>query len=141
MTDSATMRVLSPLLLSSQYRVRIPTSVVLRSAIDGGIVPALGQPLTGYLRVHPDGNGSRVVVKLVNTSDQAAFMEGAWAMVLGRRKANVVHAIAGPAPPQRPHRRKESRPRRSPRLTDRPERGGVSGAAAGSVDVNEAEPE
>ena len=86
MTDSATMRVLSPLLLSSQYRVRIPTSVVLRSAIDGGIVPALGQPLTGYLRVHPDGNGSRVVVKLVNTSNQAAFMEGAWAMVLGAAK-------------------------------------------------------
>ena len=29
-------------------------------------------------------------------------------MVLGRLKANIVAALAGPAPPQRPHRRKES---------------------------------
>ena len=68
-----------------------------------------GQPLTGYMRVHPCGDGSRVVVhKLVETPDQAAFMEAAWAMVLGRLKANIVAAVANSPPPQRPHRRKES---------------------------------
>ena len=34
-------------------------------------------------------------------------MEVAWAVVLGRLKANIVAAVAGPAPPRRPHRRKE----------------------------------
>jgi hypothetical protein len=81
---------------------------------DDGNVPVPGQPLTGYLQVHPDGDGCRVVVhQVVNTSDQAAFMEGAWAMVLGRLKANIVAALAGSAPPRRAHRRKESGPHRS----------------------------
>lgn len=72
-----------------------------------------GHPSTGYLRVHPDGTGSRVVVhQMVNSSDQAAFMAGAWAMVLGRLKANILAAVAGSAPPLRPPRRKESHPSR-----------------------------
>jgi hypothetical protein len=36
-------------------------------------------------------------------------MEAAWAMVLGRLKANIVAAFADSPPPQRPHRRKEGR--------------------------------
>jgi hypothetical protein len=76
---------------------------------DDGNVPIPGQPLTGYLRIHPDGHGSRVVVhQLVDTPDQATFMAGAWAMVLGRLKANIGAALAGSAPPPRPHRRKGS---------------------------------
>ena len=87
-----------------------PHFIVMSWDFDDGNVPIPGQPLTGYLRVHPDGDGSRVVVhQLVDTPDQAAFMEGAWGMVLGRLKANIVAAVAGSAPPQRPHRRKETR--------------------------------
>ncbi len=94
-----------------RYEFVIPPHFIAMSwDFDDGNVPVPGQPLTGYLRIHPDGDGSRVVVhQLVDTPSQAAFMEGAWAMVLGRLKANIVSAIAGPAPPQRPHRRKETR--------------------------------
>lgn len=67
----------------------------------------------GYLRIHPDGNGSRVVVhQLVNRADQAEFMAGAGAMVLGRLRANIVAALAGSGPPQRPPGTKQSRSRR-----------------------------
>ena len=69
-------------------------------------------PLAGYLRVYPEGEGSRVVVhQVVNTADQAAFMAGAWAMVLGRLKANVVAALDGTPPAPRVRRRKETGPR------------------------------
>ena len=88
-----------------------PQLIVMSWDFDDGNVPVPGQPLTGYLRVHPRLDGSRVVVhQLVDTPDQAAFMEGAWAMVLGRLKANIVAAVAGPPPPQRPHRRKRNAP-------------------------------
>ena len=94
-----------------RYEFVVPPHFIAMSwDFDDGNVPIPGQPLTGYLRVHPDGDGSRVVVhQLVDTTDQAAFMERAWAMVLGRLRANIVAAIAGSAPPQRPQRRKASR--------------------------------
>ena len=53
-----------------------------------------------------------VVHQLVNGTDQAEFMAGAWAMVLGRLRANVVAALAGSGPPQLPPRSKQSRSRR-----------------------------
>ncbi|HSU35260.1 MAG TPA: metalloregulator ArsR/SmtB family transcription factor [Propionibacteriaceae bacterium] len=94
-----------------RYEVVVPPHLIVMSwDFDDGNVPIPGQPLTGYLRIHPDGDGSRVVVhQLVDTPDQATFMAGAWAMVLGRLKANIEATLAGLAPPQRPHRRKESR--------------------------------
>jgi DNA-binding transcriptional ArsR family regulator len=100
--------------------VLAPHLIVMSWDFDDGNVPIPGQPLTGYLRVYPNGNGSRVVVQqLVDTPDQAAFMEGAWAMVLGRLKRNLASALEGPNPPPRPRRRKESgRP-----ATDRPDAG------------------
>ena len=47
--------------------------------------------------------------RLVNTRDQAQFLAGAWAMVLGRLKANLVAALAGTPPPGRVRRRKSDR--------------------------------
>ena len=98
-----------------RYHIVLPPQLIVMSwDFDDGNVPVPGQPLTGYLQVRPDGAGSRVVVhQVVNTSDQAAFMEGAWAMVLGRLKANIVAALAGSPPPKRPPRRKQSHARRS----------------------------
>ena len=61
--------------------------------------------MTAYLRIQPHGRGSRVEVhQLVETPAQAAFMEGAWAMVLGRLKAGVTRACdpAEPMPPRPP---------------------------------------
>jgi uncharacterized protein YndB with AHSA1/START domain len=98
-----------------RYELVVPPHLIVMGwDFDDGNVPVPGHPLTGYLRVHPEGDGSRVVVhQLVNSTDQAEFLAGAWAMVLGRLKANVVAALAGSAPPLRPPRAKEAHPRRS----------------------------
>jgi DNA-binding transcriptional ArsR family regulator len=101
-----------------RYEIVVPPQLIVMSwDFDDGNIPVPGQPLTGYLRVLPHGDGSRVVVhQLISTSDRAAFMESAWATVLGRLKANVVSALAGATPPQRQRRRKQqSQPRRSAR--------------------------
>jgi uncharacterized protein YndB with AHSA1/START domain len=98
-----------------RYEIVLPPQLIVMSwDFDEGNIPVPGHPLTGYVRVHPQGDGSRVVVhQVVSTSDRATFMAGAWAMVLGRLKANVVTALAGSAPPPRQSRRKQSQPRHS----------------------------
>jgi uncharacterized protein YndB with AHSA1/START domain len=95
-----------------RYEIVVPPQLIVMSwDFDDGNIPVPGRPLTGYLRVHPHGDGSRVVVhQVVSTSDRATFMEGAWAMVLGRLEANVVSALEGSAPPPRQRRRKLSQP-------------------------------
>jgi uncharacterized protein YndB with AHSA1/START domain len=93
-----------------RYEVVVPPQLIVMSwDFDEGNVPVPGHPITGYLRVVPEGEGSRVTVhQLVRTPEQAAFMEVAWGMVLGRLKANLVAALAGPAPDPRPRRRKHA---------------------------------
>jgi len=100
-----------------RYEIVVPPQLIVMSwDFDDGNIPVPGQPLTGYLRVYPLGDGSRVVVhQVVSTPDRARFMEGAWAMVLGRLKANLVSALAGPAPSPRQRRRKQSQQRHSAR--------------------------
>jgi len=92
-----------------QYEFVIPPQLIVMSwDFEDDNIPVPGRPLTGYLRVFPDGDGSRVEVhQLVDTTEQAAFMEGAWAMVLGRLKTNIVAASAGLAPTRRSRRSKE----------------------------------
>jgi DNA-binding transcriptional ArsR family regulator/uncharacterized protein YndB with AHSA1/START domain len=93
-----------------RYELVVPPQLIVMSwDFEDDNVPVPGRPLTGYLRVYPDGDGSRVEVhQLVDTPEQAAFMEGAWAMVLGRLKTNIAAASAGSPPAPRPRRRKES---------------------------------
>ncbi|MDF2713065.1 MAG: putative ArsR-family transcriptional regulator [Nonomuraea muscovyensis] len=100
-----------------RYEIVVPPQLIVMSwDFDDGNIPVPGQPLTGYLRIYPQGDGSRVVVhQVVSTPDRARFMEGAWAMVLGRLKANLVSALAGSAPSPRQRRRKQSQQRRSAR--------------------------
>jgi hypothetical protein len=64
--------------------------------------------MTGYLRIQPNGQGSHVEVhQLVDSPAQATFMEGAWAMVLGRLKSGVARASDLTEPmPSRPSRPK-----------------------------------
>lgn len=89
-----------------------PHLIVMSWDFDDGNVPLPGHPLTGYLRItrhpEPDGTGSRVEVhQLTENTDQAAFMEAAWGMVLGRLAMNVTAAIgqsSGSSP--RPRRTK-----------------------------------
>jgi DNA-binding transcriptional ArsR family regulator len=92
-----------------RYELVVPPQLIVMSwDFEDDNVPVPGQPLTGYLRVFPDGDGSRVEMhQLVDNLEQAAFMEGAWAMVLGRLKTNIVAASAGLAPTRRSRRTKE----------------------------------
>jgi hypothetical protein len=56
-------------------------------------VPVPGGEMTGYLRIQAQDHGSHVEVhQLVDTPARAAFMEGAWGMVLGRLRAGVARA-------------------------------------------------
>jgi DNA-binding transcriptional ArsR family regulator/uncharacterized protein YndB with AHSA1/START domain len=76
-----------------------PELIVMHWDFEDDNVPVPGGEMTGYLRIQPRGRGSHVEVhQLVDTPAQAAFMEGAWAMVLGRLKAGVARA-SNPAEP------------------------------------------
>lgn len=80
-----------------------PELIAMRWDFDDGDVPLPGRELVGYLRVHARGRGSRVEVhQLAGDEAQAAFLAGAWRMVLGR------FAEASAAPP----RRRPPRPKR-----------------------------
>jgi DNA-binding transcriptional ArsR family regulator len=91
-----------------RYDVVVPPQLLAMSwDFEDDNVPVPGKPLIAYLRVHPSADGSRVEVhQLVETAEQAAFMEGAWAMVLGRLKANVVSATSGTTRVRRARRTK-----------------------------------
>ena len=70
-----------------------PELIVMRWDFEDDHIPVPGGEMTGYLRIQPQDHGSHVEVhQLVDTPAQAAFMEGAWAMVLGRLKAGVARA-------------------------------------------------
>ncbi|HEY1321709.1 MAG TPA: metalloregulator ArsR/SmtB family transcription factor [Streptosporangiaceae bacterium] len=84
-----------------------PELIVMRWDFEDDNVPVPGGEMTCYLRIQPQRSGSHVEVhQLVDTPAQARFMEGAWAMVLGRLTAGVTRAVnpAGPMParPARP---------------------------------------
>ena len=90
-----------------------PELVALRWDFEDDNVPVPGGEMTGYLRVRPGGScgGAQVEVhQLVDTAEQAAFMEVAWTMVLGRLKEGVVAATGSGTMARRASRPK----RRSP---------------------------
>jgi DNA-binding transcriptional ArsR family regulator len=81
--------------IRGRYELVAPPELIVMSwDFEDDNVPVPGRPLTGYLRVSPaPRNGARVEVhQLVDTPQQAEFMEGAWAMVLGRLKKGVATA-------------------------------------------------
>jgi uncharacterized protein YndB with AHSA1/START domain/DNA-binding transcriptional ArsR family regulator len=90
-----------------------PELVAMRWDFEDDNVPVPGGEMTGYLRVRPAGpsGGAHVEVhQLVDTAEQAAFMEVAWSMVLGRLKEGVVAATGSGAMSRRPSRPKRRRP-------------------------------
>jgi DNA-binding transcriptional ArsR family regulator/uncharacterized protein YndB with AHSA1/START domain len=96
-----------------RYELVVPPHLIVMSwDFDDDNVPVPGHPLTGYLRIHGQGAGSRVEVhQLTENSDQATFMETAWGMVLGRLKANLPTVIdpAADASPRPPRPKRPSR--------------------------------
>jgi DNA-binding transcriptional ArsR family regulator/uncharacterized protein YndB with AHSA1/START domain len=91
-------------------QVLAPHLIVMAWDFDDDTVPVPGRPLTGYLRVHDDPPGSRVEVhQLVDSDEQARFMQAAWGMVLGRLVQNLPEALVpGAGPPYRPRRPKRT---------------------------------
>jgi uncharacterized protein YndB with AHSA1/START domain len=85
-----------------------PELIVMSWDFEDDTVPVPGGEMTGYLRVRPSPDGARVEVhQLVDTPVQAEFMQGAWAMVLGRLKAGLASACDSAIPmPPRPARPK-----------------------------------
>jgi DNA-binding transcriptional ArsR family regulator/uncharacterized protein YndB with AHSA1/START domain len=85
-----------------------PELIVMAWDFDDDNIPVPGGEMTGYLRIHPYAEGARVEVhQIVETPAEAEFMQGAWALVLGRLQAGVVRA-SDPAEPivRRPGRLK-----------------------------------
>jgi uncharacterized protein YndB with AHSA1/START domain/DNA-binding transcriptional ArsR family regulator len=91
-----------------------PELVIMRWDFDDDNVPVPGGEMTGYLRVTaartPPGGSHVEVHQLVDTPEQAAFMEIAWSMVLGRLKEGVVKASGSGAMTPRASRPKRRRP-------------------------------
>jgi DNA-binding transcriptional ArsR family regulator len=99
--------------------VHPPELIVMRWDFEDDTVPVPGGERIGYLRITQAGAGSRVEVdQLVDTPEQARFMEQAWSFVLGRLRAGVVAACdpgatVAPRPPRTKRRRTPDRgPRR-----------------------------
>jgi DNA-binding transcriptional ArsR family regulator/uncharacterized protein YndB with AHSA1/START domain len=82
-----------------------PDLIAMRWDFDDDRVPVPGRELVAYLRVHPTKRGSRVEVhQLAATEEQASFLSGAWAMVLGRFAQ--AHTDGTVTPQRRPTRTK-----------------------------------
>jgi DNA-binding transcriptional ArsR family regulator/uncharacterized protein YndB with AHSA1/START domain len=97
-----------------RYEVVCPPELIaMRWDFDDDNVPVPGGEMTGYLRVRPlpGGNGGAHVEvhQLVDSPEQARFMEAAWTMVLGRLKDGVAAASVGDATNLRKRRPKQRR--------------------------------
>jgi uncharacterized protein YndB with AHSA1/START domain len=94
------------------YDVMCPPSLLaMRWDFDDDNVPVPGRELVGYLRIDPTPSArSRVEVhQLVENASEAAFMEAAWGLVLGRLQAGVVAATDAEAPMPKRRRRPKYR--------------------------------
>ncbi len=91
-----------------------PELIVMRWDFDDDNVPVPGGEMTGYLRVQPSSTsagGAHVEVhQVVDTPEQAAFMEVAWTTVLGRLQAGVAAASGAGTMRFRETRPKHRRP-------------------------------
>ena len=77
-----------------RYELVVPPDLIVMSwDFEDDNVPVPGRPLTGYLRLFDAERGTRVEVhQMVDSPEQAEFMDAAWGMVLGRLKAGVAAA-------------------------------------------------
>jgi DNA-binding transcriptional ArsR family regulator/uncharacterized protein YndB with AHSA1/START domain len=82
-----------------------PDLIAMRWDFDDDSVPIPGRELIAYLRVRATKRGSRVEVhQLADSEEQASFLSGAWAMVLGRFLQ--AHTDGTVTPQRRPTRTK-----------------------------------
>ncbi|HEX3425791.1 MAG TPA: metalloregulator ArsR/SmtB family transcription factor [Acidimicrobiales bacterium] len=85
-----------------------PDLIAMRWDFEDNNIPVPGGEMTAYLRLRPAPGGTHVEVQqLVDTQEQADFMEVAWSLVLGRLTAGIVAALDPESSvPPRPSRRK-----------------------------------
>jgi DNA-binding transcriptional ArsR family regulator len=99
--------------IRGRYELVVPPALIVLSwDFDDENVPLPGRPLTGYLRVEPVGKrrARAEVHQLVDTLQQAEFMEAAWGLVLGRLRKGAVAAMdPDAAMASRPARPKRAR--------------------------------
>jgi DNA-binding transcriptional ArsR family regulator/uncharacterized protein YndB with AHSA1/START domain len=85
-----------------------PELIVMCWDFEDGTVPIPGGEFTGYLRVRAHPRSPRrstvQVDQLVDTEEQARFMEAAWSLVLGRLRSGVVAASRPGASASMPRR-------------------------------------
>jgi DNA-binding transcriptional ArsR family regulator/uncharacterized protein YndB with AHSA1/START domain len=90
-----------------------PELIAMRWDFDDDNIPVPGGEMTAYLRVSGRPAGCQVEVhQLVETGEQADFMEAAWSLVLGRLKLGVVRALdlSLEMPPRPPRRKRRGTP-------------------------------
>src|SRR6202012_5032708 len=87
-----------------------PELIALRWDFEDDNIPVPGGELTAYLRIRPAAGGGAHVEghQLVDTPPQAEFMQGAWAVALGRLAAGVARA-SDPAAAMDPRPRRPKR--------------------------------
>jgi DNA-binding transcriptional ArsR family regulator len=86
-----------------------PGLIVMVWDFDDDRVPLPGHELSAYIQITATGSGSRVqVLQQVDSPEQAAFMQSAWAMFLGRLVQELPAALASPRPVLRPARAKHA---------------------------------
>ena len=86
-----------------------PDLIAMRWDFENDNSPVPGGERTGYLRLSPNGPGCHVEVhQLVDSPEEAEFMEVAWTLALGRLKSGVVDA-SDPTIPTTPRARRPKR--------------------------------
>jgi DNA-binding transcriptional ArsR family regulator len=71
-----------------------PSLIAMRWDFDDDRIPLPGREVVGYLRIEPTRAGCRVEVhQLIDTAEQARFMQVAWTFVLGRLRAGLADAL------------------------------------------------
>lgn len=79
------------------YEVVVPPSLIaMRWDFASDDLPVPGGEMSGYLRFEGDARRTRVTVhQIVDDETQAAFMQTAWSLVLGRAREGCGAALAG----------------------------------------------
>jgi DNA-binding transcriptional ArsR family regulator/uncharacterized protein YndB with AHSA1/START domain len=96
-----------------RYELTVPPELIVMAwdLADDDVVPVPGGELRAYARVTTTPEGCRVEVdQLVDTPEQASFMQNAWRMVLGRL-ADAAPDLATPGGEARPRRARAKHPR------------------------------
>jgi DNA-binding transcriptional ArsR family regulator len=95
-----------------RYELVVPPELIVMGwDFDDDNVPVPGRPLTGYLRLFDAAAGTRVEVhQLVETPEQADFMDAAWGLVLGR----LTQGVAAATDPGTAVAARAARPKRRP---------------------------